>query len=107
MEEEDTETKLAILSSIFTGATQESLFDILIRADGSIERAIDLHLSSANPLERPAKRARINADKPHDHGHEDKENRDDAVSGKSVGSILKWTPSAEPARKVFRLKGLT
>src|SRR5277367_5176454 len=46
-DEEDTEIKLAILSSIFTGASPESLFDVLIKADGSVKRAIDLHLDSA------------------------------------------------------------
>jgi hypothetical protein len=45
-EEEDTETKLAILSSIFTSASQENLFDVLIQAEGNIHRAIDLHLDT-------------------------------------------------------------
>ena len=36
--EEDTETKLAILSSIFTNASPEILFDVLILADGNVER---------------------------------------------------------------------
>jgi hypothetical protein len=105
MEEEDTETKLAILSSIFTGASPESLFDILISAEGSIERAIDLHLASAKPTsERPTKRARLNSDRTQGHNL-DKKNGEDGGTGNSVGSMLKWTPSAEPARKVLPFRG--
>lgn len=80
-EEEDTETKLAILSSIFTGATQETLFDALIRAEGDIPRAIDLHLDSAPPTSRPSKRQKMS------HSPEKQ-------------LPLKWTASAEPPRKV-------
>jgi hypothetical protein len=76
-EEQDTETKLAILSSIFTGASQDSLFDTLIRAEGDIPRAIDLHLDSAPP----AKRQKLSTPSPQK-------------------SILKWTAAAEPPRKV-------
>lgn len=76
-EEQDTETKLAILSSIFTGASQDSLFDTLIRAEGDIPRAIDLHLDSAPR----AKRQKLSTPSPQK-------------------SILKWTASAEPPRKV-------
>ena len=76
-EEQDTETKLAILSSIFTGASQDSLFDTLIRAEGDIPRAIDLHLDSAPP----SKRQKLSTPSPQK-------------------SILKWTASAEPPRKV-------
>jgi hypothetical protein len=92
-EEEDTETKLAILSSIFTSASQQSLFDILIKAEGNIPKAIDLHLDSSsrdNPprtTSPPPKRVKTSHESP----------------TKSLNSILKWTSSAEPPRKVVSL----
>src|SRR5277367_1707458 len=99
--EEDTETKLAILSSIFTSASPESLFDVLIRADGKVERAIDIHLDSAK---RPA------TDSPPPHKRQKRsvspvKRPSFGSPEKSLSSVLKWTPTAEPPRKVpFRLR---
>ena len=95
-EDEDTETKLAILSSIFTRASHESLFEVLIQADGDVERAIDLHPSSTRRSsrpespERPSKRRKTSPQKPHNA----------SPDGKSLSDVLKWTSSAEPPRKV-------
>lgn len=93
-DEEDTETKLAILSSIFTSASQELLLDILIKAEGNIPKAIDLHLDStslhhADPstASPPPKRVKASHESP----------------TKSLNSILKWTSTAEPPRKVISL----
>jgi hypothetical protein len=88
-EEQDTETKLAILSSIFTKASPESLFDVLIQADGDVNRAIDLQLDSGRryDLAPPSKRQRTSSS-----------------LSPSKGSLrLKWTASAEPPRKVALL----
>jgi hypothetical protein len=93
-DEEDTETKLAILSSIFTKAPQDALLDILIRAEGRIPEAVDLFLDDTSSAGRtatfgpPAKR-RKTSEEPNNEGGES-----DAVQR------LKWTDSAEPARKV-------
>lgn len=102
-EEEDTETKLAILASIFTNASYDQLLDILIRADGNINRAIDLHLDSATKrspspsglslVGRSSKRPKIT----------EKTGSVKAAEKspvKPVNSVLKWTSVAEPPRKV-------
>ena len=99
-EPEDTETKLAIISSIFISARQEALLDVLIRAEGDINRAIDLHLSSAADAPqaaRPPKRAlQDGASSPNKRPSQGAE-----VGSRPLSSVLKWTASAEPARKVF------
>jgi hypothetical protein len=90
-DDEDTETKLAILASIFTKAPQDTLFDILIRAEGKIPEAVELFLDetpSAAPFGPPAKRRKTSEETNND------EAKSDAVQR------LKWTDSAEPARKV-------
>jgi hypothetical protein len=91
-EEEDTETKLAILSSIFTSASQENLFDILIQAEGNIHKAIDLHLDTSKhkspDFEPPPKRVKTS------HG---------TSPVKPLNTLLKWTSAAEPPRKVILL----
>jgi hypothetical protein len=93
-DEEDTETKLAILSSIFTNASQEALLDVLIQAEGNIGQAIDLHLDTATKTTpsdegpRPPKRPRLDSKSP-------------VKQSKDISSILKWTGSAEPPRKVL------
>jgi len=94
--EEDTETKLAILSSIFTSASQNALFDILIRAEGRIPEAIDLYLDntvaeSSASSEPPAKRRKLSDSTA---PWRDPEGKADAIRR------LKWIDSAEPARKV-------
>jgi hypothetical protein len=88
-EEEDTETKLAILSSIFTSASQENLFDVLIQAEGNVHKAIDLHLDTSRlttpDVEPPSKRLKVS--------HETSPTKD-------INSLLKWTSAAESPRKV-------
>jgi hypothetical protein len=87
-EEEDTETKLAILSSIFTSASQENLFAVLIQAEGNVHKAIDLHLETSRlrtpDVEPPSKRLKVSHESP----------------TKDINSLLKWTSAAEPPRKV-------
>jgi hypothetical protein len=93
-DDEDTETKLAILSSIFTKASQDTLFDILIRAEGKIPEAVDLFLDETSSAGRtatfgpPAKRRKTSEDTTNDDGKADAFQR------------LKWADSAEPPRKV-------
>lgn len=100
--EEDTETKLALLSSIFTNASQEALLDILIKADGNVGRAIDLHLDTATQATlhdegpRPPKRPRLDSKSPV---------KQPSSGSKDISSILKWTGSAEPPRKVLPENG--
>lgn len=98
--EEDTETKVAILSSIFTESSQEFLLDILIQADGNIERAIDLYLNSTRPRpytdspERPPKRLKSSSASPEKCSTPLPEVR-------LISDVLKWTSSAETPHKVL------
>ena len=93
-EEEDTETKLAILSSIFTCAPQETLLEILIRAEGNIPRAIDLHLDTAPTTTSDQDLPRAKRRKPSGPSSPSRNSGDG-------GQWLKWTDSAEPPRKVL------
>ena len=94
--EEDTETKLAILSSIFTSASQNDLFDVLIRAEGRIPQAIDLYLDNtaaeSSASNEPPAKCRKHSDPT--APSRNSEGKTDAIRR------LKWTDSAEPARKV-------
>ena len=104
-EEDDTDTKLAILSSIFTGTSQETLLELLIKADGNVEAAINTQLSleqhkSRPPLSPPiAKRQKLSST-PTTSTPLSPSNRSLNTPQKSLGSILKWAPSAEPPRRV-------
>ena len=98
--EEDTETKLAILCSIFTGSSQESLLDILIQADGNVERAMDLYPNSTRPRphtdspERPSKRLKSSSASPEKYSTPLTEVR-------LMSDVLKWTSSAETPQRVL------
>lgn len=105
VDEEDTETKLALLASVFPNdISQEELLDVLIKADGDVERAIASRLTnsakrspSPAPSEPPPQK-RLKT--------QDVRESEAAVSDvpvKSLGSILKWTSIAEPSRKVLSL----
>src|SRR5579871_3818706 len=101
-EEEDTETKLGILASIFTGASYEELLDILIKAEGNIERSIALQLDSSRrptsasfPGEPPLKRPKIQPSVTLISSSTE-------APIKSLNTVLKWTPAAEPPGKVLR-----
>jgi hypothetical protein len=100
LDEEDTETKLAILASIFTRATHEELFDILIRADGKVDRAIDLQLDSWRKRSpSPATHENHVSKRPKPQDAEETMTGNDSPV-KSLKSVLKWTAAAEPPRKV-------
>jgi len=104
-EEDDTDTKLAILSSIFTGTSQETLLELLIKADGNVEEAINTQLSLKQRKSRPptsppaAKRQKLTSN-PNTSTPPSPSNRSLNTTQKPLGSILKWTSSAEPPRRV-------
>jgi len=102
-EELDTETKLAILASTFANESQEDLLDILIRAEGDIEKALEAVQARRKPLPIPEEEDEYRAAK-----RQKRESTSSDVSPtkqKCLSSILKWTPSAEPPQKVPSLLG--
>ena len=97
-EELDTETKLAILASSFHIESQEDLLEILIREDGDLEKALEVletrpklpPIADEDVECPPTKRPRLETVAP-----------DTApTKQKSLSSVLKWTPSAEPPPRV-------
>ena len=95
-DEEDTETKLAILSSIFASASQNALLDVLVRAEGRIPQAIDLYLDNTAAESPTSSEPRQKRRKPSEStdASRNSEGKSNAIR------LLKWTASAEPARKV-------
>jgi len=104
VDEEDTETKLALLASVFPNdISQEELLDVLIKADGDVERAIASRLT--NSAKRFPSPAPSEPPPPKRLKTQDVRESEAAVSDvpvKSLGSILKWTSTADPPRKVLR-----
>ena len=98
-EEEDTETKLALLSSMLTDTPQESLLECLIKADGDIERALNINLNSSkrHPLEELRF---IDPKRPKRDLSSTKKAQSNGSSDNTLISALKWVETAEAPRKV-------
>ncbi|GAO48610.1 hypothetical protein SAICODRAFT_31046 [Saitoella complicata NRRL Y-17804] len=117
VEEEDTDTKLAILASILTetSTSPEELLELLLQADGSVEKAVENHLDKyigqpsatgkRKPLEKqnsimdhfggPPSPKRLKASSELVSG------ASGSFDGPDVASMLKWTESAERKKREF------
>ncbi|BFZ62458.1 hypothetical protein YB2330_003552 [Saitoella coloradoensis] len=107
VEEDDTDTKLAILASILTGTLPEELLELLLQADGSVAKAIENHSDTyvGRPSTTTGKRKLLDI---RDHfGGPPSPKRPKASSelvsgaGPNVASTLKWTESAESKKRAF------